>query len=35
MAEGNKPDERIAPRAPRAAGEAAAPFEGRDESSCT
>ena len=35
MAEGSKPDERIAPRAPRAAGEAAAPFEGRDESSCT
>lgn len=35
MAEDSRPDERIAPRAPRAAGEAAAPFEGRDESSCS
>ena len=35
MAEGTTALERIAPRAPRAAGEAAAPVEGRDESSCT
>ena len=31
MAEDRKPDDRIAPRAPRTAGEAAAPLEVRDE----